>query len=71
MKIRGTGVQWDASASVYAGGVYLLGKYVNLIKKITEVLVEGGNGRRVEVSAENAKCLFVSRYQNAEENHNI
>jgi hypothetical protein len=68
----GLKLNWTYQLPVYAGDVNLLGDNIDTIKKNTETLI--GTSKvlvYVEVIAEKTKYMFLSRHQNAEQNHNI
>jgi hypothetical protein len=53
----------------YADYVNILGGNIDM--KITEALIDASKGVGLEVNAEQTKYVFLSRHQNAWENHNI
>jgi hypothetical protein len=56
---------------VYADDVNILGGSIHAIKKNTKTLVVASKEVGLEISAEKAKYMVMSRGQTAEQNHNI
>jgi hypothetical protein len=50
--------------------VNILSKNINIIKKITEALLDGSKQIGLELNKV-SKYIFMSRYQNAEQNRNV
>ena len=59
------------TASSYADYVNVLGRWIRAIKKKSEALVVASKETGLEVSAEKAKYMAMSRDQNAGQSHNI
>jgi hypothetical protein len=55
---------------VYADDVNILGGYINTIKINTDALSQDGRVVGLEVNAEETKCMFITRHQNAGQNRN-
>jgi hypothetical protein len=55
----------------YADDVNILGGNMHTIKKKAEALVVGSKEIRLEVNAENSKCMVMSRDQHAGQNHDM
>jgi hypothetical protein len=62
---------WDISAAVYPNDVNLLDDNIDAIKKNTEALIDASKKLGLEVYADKAKYRFMSRHQNAGQNHDI
>jgi hypothetical protein len=56
---------------VYADDVNLLGDNIDAMKKNTETLIGAIKEVGLEVNAEKTKYMFLSRHQNAWQNHSI
>jgi ribosomal protein S2 len=56
---------------VYADDVNLLGDNIDTTKKNTETLIEANKEVGLEVNTEKTKYMFLSRCQNAGQNHDI
>jgi sorting nexin-29 len=56
---------------VYADDVNLLGDSVNIIKDITESLLEASRDIDLEINAEKTKYMITSRHPNSGQNQNI
>jgi hypothetical protein len=67
----GLKLNWTHHLLAYADDVNLLEDNIDTIKKITETLIGAGKEVGLEVNAEKTKYIFLSRHQNAGQNHNI
>jgi ribosomal protein S2 len=56
---------------VYAADVSLLGDNIDTIKKNTETLIDARKEVGLEVNTGKTKYMFLSRHQNAGQNHDI
>jgi hypothetical protein len=56
---------------VYADDASILGGNTNILKKITEPLVEVSRETGLEVNTEKATYIVMSCYQNVGQNHNL
>jgi hypothetical protein len=56
---------------VYADDVNLLADNINIIKKITETLIDASKKFGLEVKIEKTKYMFLSRNQNGGQNYDI
>jgi hypothetical protein len=56
---------------LYADDVNLLGENINTVNKNTEALTDTSKEVGLQVNTEKAKHMFMSRRQNAGQNHNM
>jgi hypothetical protein len=74
---RSTKTRWELKLNgihqllIYADGVDLLGDNIDTIKKNTKTLIYSIKVISLEVNAEKTKYMFLSRHENAGQNHDI